>query len=170
MKKAIEVSKPSRDPKVKVGACIVSADGVIVGTGCNNMPAGSKDGDLPWGKKNENELKNKKFYGKRVEILCLSFDADEITCVGFCVMISVCHAEMNAVLNKNRMDIRNCTMYVTLFPCNECAKIIIESGIKEVVYLSDKNMTQVVTETARIMFELCKVKYRKLNESAFIGL
>lgn len=98
----------------------------------------------------------------------LSFNTNEITCVGFCVMISVCHAEMIAVLNKNRMDIRNCTIYVTLFPCNECAKLIIQSGIKEVVYLSERNWAQNETKAARKMFDVCNVKYRNIGEPLVI--
>ena len=71
---------------------------------------------MPWGKTSANALENKYLY--------------------------VCHAEMNAILNKNSADVERCSIYVALFPCNECAKMIIQSGIKEVIYLSDKNSAQ----------------------------
>ena len=77
---------------------------------------GCSDKEMPWGKTSPNELENKYLY--------------------------VCHAEMNAILNKNSADVEQCSIYVALFPCNECAKMIIQSGIKEVIYLSDKNSAQ----------------------------
>lgn len=76
-------------------------------------------------------------------------------------MITVCHAEMNAVLNKNSADVQNCIMYVALFPCNECAKIIIQSGIKEVVYLSDKYSYKKKMIAAKKMFNSSGVKFRQ---------
>jgi dCMP deaminase len=66
---------------------------------------------------------------------------------------------MNAILNKNAADVRNCTMYVGLFPCNECAKIIIQSGIREVVYMSDKHAHKVETVAAKLMFNSAGIKY-----------
>ncbi|KAK9718234.1 Cytidine and deoxycytidylate deaminase zinc-binding region [Popillia japonica] len=80
--------------------------------GYNGMPKGCSDDVFPWGK-SSNKLKSKYLY--------------------------VCHAETNAILNKNAASVKNCTMYVALFPCNECAKQIIQSGIKKVVYVSDKH-------------------------------
>ena len=77
---------------------------------------GCSDKEMPWGKTSANALENKYLY--------------------------VCHAEMNAILNKNSADVERCSIYVALFPCNECAKMIIQSGIKEVIYLSDKNSAQ----------------------------
>lgn len=74
------------------------------------------------------------------------------------LLISVCHAEMNAILNKNAADVKNCTIYVALFPCNECAKLIIQSGIKEVVYYSDKYRERPEMKAARKMFEITKIK------------
>ena len=66
----------------------------------------------------------------------------------------VCHAEMNAILNKNAAEVRNCTMYVALFPCNECAKMIIQSGLKEIVYFSDKHADKPETQASKKMFEM----------------
>ena len=70
------------------------------------------------------------------------------------------HAEVNAIINKNSFDVKNCTIYVGLFPCNECAKAIIQSGIKEVVYISDKNSEKLTTKASKMMLESAKVKIR----------
>ena len=97
----------SKDPSTQVGACIVNPiHNRIVGIGYNGFPRGCDDDELPWARTGE-ELETKYPY--------------------------VCHAEVNAVLNKNSADVHGCTIYVGLFPCNECAKMIIQSGIKEVV-------------------------------------
>jgi len=74
--------------------------------------------------------------------------------------ISVCHAEMNAIMNKNSADVKNCTIYVGLFPCNECAKIIIQSGIRKVVYVSDKYEHTATTKAAKRMFEKAGIECR----------
>ncbi|CAG2242042.1 comEB [Mytilus edulis] len=97
----------SKDPKTQVGACIVNKDNRIVGMGYNGMPNYCKDEDFPW-EKGQTAEDNKHLY--------------------------VCHAELNAVVNKIQADVKGCRMFVTLFPCNECAKIIIQSGIEEVIY------------------------------------
>lgn len=75
------------------------------------------------------------------------------------IFIPVCHAEMNAILNKNSADVKDCTIYVGLFPCNECAKIIIQSGIREVVYMSDKHAHKCGTMASKRMFDSCGIKY-----------
>jgi dCMP deaminase len=72
----------------------------------------------------------------------------------------VCHAELNAVLNKNSADVKNCTIYVALFPCNECAKVVIQSGIKEVVYYSDKYHDKLEFIASRRMMDLAGIIYR----------
>lgn len=71
----------------------------------------------------------------------------------------MCHAELNAILNKNSMDVRNCTMYVGLFPCNECAKVIIQSGIKKIIYMSDKHGKKASTMASKRMFNSAGVTY-----------
>jgi len=76
--------------------------------------------------------------------------------------IVVCHAEVNAVLNKNSSNVKDCTIYVALFPCNQCAKVIIQSGIKTVIYMSDKYAHKVETIAAKRMFDAAGVKYRCL--------
>ena len=77
----------------------------------------------------------------------------------------VCHAELNAILNYrgSKKDLENAKIYVDLFPCNECAKIIIQSGIKEVIYLSDKYWNSENNIASRKLFDECKVKYTKIN-------
>lgn len=72
----------------------------------------------------------------------------------------MCHAEVNAILNKNSSDVKNCTIYVGLFPCNECAKVIIQSGIKLVIYMSDKHAHKLETVAAKRMFDAAGVAYR----------
>uniref|UniRef100_A0A8C6AYR6 Deoxycytidylate deaminase n=1 Tax=Monodon monoceros TaxID=40151 RepID=A0A8C6AYR6_MONMO len=90
----------SKDPNSQVGACIVNAENKIVGIGYNGMPNGCSDDLLPWRRTAESILDTKYPY--------------------------VCHAELNAIMNKNSADVKGCTMYVALFPCNECAKLIIQ--------------------------------------------
>ncbi|CAL8329154.1 unnamed protein product [Lota lota] len=126
MSVAVLAAQSSKDPSTKVGACIVSQDNKVVGIGYNAMPNGC-DGRFPWGKDAGNDLDKKHFY--------------------------VCHAELNAIMNKNSADVKNCTMYVALFPCNECAKLIIQAGIKEVVYLSDEDHDKPATEASRRLLE-----------------
>ena len=106
----------SKDPNKQVGAVIVGPDRVIMGVGYNGFPRGCSDSDLPWAKKstNGNPMETKYAY--------------------------VCHAEMNAIMNKNAQSLRGATLYVTMYPCNECAKLIIQSGITEVVYFEGKNV------------------------------
>lgn len=133
MATAFLAAKRSKDPAYQVGACIVNNENKIVGIGYNGMPTGCSDDDFPWGKNTPNPLDNKHLY--------------------------VCHAEMNAILNKNSADVKNCIIYVGLFPCNECAKMIIQSGIREVVYLSDKNALKATNVASKKMFDAAGVKY-----------
>ena len=131
-------SKRSKDPSTQVGACIVSSDNRILSIGYNGAPNGFNDDDFPWNRDGEN-LDTKYPY--------------------------VCHAEMNAILNYrgSKKDLEDAKIYVDLFPCNECAKIIIQSGIKEVVYLSDKYATSENNIASRKLFDSCGVKYRKIE-------
>ncbi|XP_076845658.1 deoxycytidylate deaminase isoform X3 [Brachyhypopomus gauderio] len=91
----------SKDPNSQVGACIVNQENKIVGIGYNGMPNGCDDDLLPWSRAAEDKLDTKYPY--------------------------VCHAELNAIMNKNSADVKGCSMYVALFPCNECAKLIIQA-------------------------------------------
>ncbi len=108
---ALLSAQRSKDPNTQVGACIVNPDKKIVGVGYNGFPSGCDDDELPWAREGK-YLETKYPY--------------------------VCHAELNAILNSISRDLKGCSIYVALFPCNECAKAIIQSGIKEIVYLSDK--------------------------------
>lgn len=125
MATAFLAAKRSKDPNTQVGACIVNKDRIIVGIGYNGFPNGCSDQAFPWNKNTPDPLDSKYMY--------------------------VCHAEVNAVLNKNCSDIKGSTMYVVLFPCNECAKIIIQSGIRYIVYMSDKNGHKKETVAAKKM-------------------
>ena len=100
----------SKDPNTQVGACIVDQDNKVVSIGYNGMPRGCKDDDFPW--EREGGFLDTKY-------------------------AFVVHAELNAILNSPR-PVNGCTLYVSLFPCNECAKAIIQSGIKKIIYESDK--------------------------------
>ncbi|XP_066262957.1 deoxycytidylate deaminase [Euwallacea similis] len=135
MAAAFLAAQRSKDPCSQVGACIVNENNVMVGVGYNGMPIGCSDDQFPWTKNSKNKLENKHFY--------------------------VCHAELNAILNKNCTSVKNCTMYVGLFPCNECAKVIIQSGIKEVVYMSDKHERKLSTIAAKNMFDAVGIEYRQ---------
>ncbi|XP_003383449.2 PREDICTED: deoxycytidylate deaminase-like [Amphimedon queenslandica] len=129
----------SKDPHSQVGACIVSPDRKIVGIGYNGMPNGCSDDELPWNREAENRLDTKYPY--------------------------VCHAELNAILNKNSADVTGCTIYVALFPCNECAKLIIQSGITEILYVSDKYHDTDHMIASRKLLDMAKVKYRQFIPS-----
>ena len=137
---AILASERSKDPNTQVGACIVSADNRILSVGYNGTPNGFEDIYFPWDREGD-ELNTKYLY--------------------------VVHAERNAILNYrgNRKELENATVYVDLFPCNECAKIIIQSGIKEVVYLCDKYAETDSVIASKKLFDTCGVKYRKIGLS-----
>ncbi|WP_422480214.1 deoxycytidylate deaminase [Pleomorphochaeta sp. DL1XJH-081] len=126
----------SKDPNTQVGACIVNPDKKIVGVGYNGFPSGCDDDVLPW---------------------------DREGCFLDTKYPYVCHAELNAILNSISRDLKGSTIYVALFPCNECAKAIIQAGIKEIVYLSDKyDGTDSVIASKR-MLNQAGVSLRKLE-------
>lgn len=126
---AMLAAKRSKDPNTQVGACIVSQDNIIISTGYNGMPKGCSDDEYPWERDGE---QTKYPY--------------------------VVHAELNAVLNANGRDLRGSKLYVALFPCNECAKAIIQSGISEVVYYGDKYRDSDSSVAARFMFKKAGVR------------
>ena len=125
-----------KDPNTQVGACIVNPDKRIVGIGYNGMPIWCKDEEFPW-ERTGGFLDTKYAY--------------------------VVHAEPNAILNANSQT-RNCTLYVTLFPCNECAKLVIQSGIKEIVYMDDKYNGTESDIASKRMLDAAGIKYRKMNK------
>lgn len=133
---ALLSARRSKDPGTQVGACIVNAQNKIVGAGYNGLPAGCHDDDFPWEKQGD-FLTTKYPY--------------------------VCHAELNAILNNIGMDLHGCKIYTALFPCNECAKAIIQSGIREVIYLSDKYQGQDAALASRRMLETAGIHCRKVN-------
>ena len=124
----------SKDPSTQVGACIVSQDNIIITTGYNGMPKGCSDDEFPWAR---DGAETKYPY--------------------------VVHAELNAILNANGRDLRGSRVYVALFPCNECAKAIIQSGVKEVVYLSDKYANTPGVQASKRMLDAAGVKYTQLR-------
>lgn len=129
----------SKDPNTQVGACIVSEDNRLLSIGYNGAPNGYKDYKFPWDREGEN-LKTKYPF--------------------------VVHAERNAILNYrgSRQDFIGARIYVDLFPCNECAKEIIQAGISEVIYLSDKYADTESTIASKMLLDECGVKYRQLGE------
>jgi len=126
----------SKDPNTQVGACIVNAHNRIMSMGYNGLPAGCSDDEFPWEAQGEH-MDTKYPY--------------------------VCHAELNAILNSGGRNLEGCKIYVALFPCNECAKAIIQCGIKEVLYLSDKYAGSPYFEAGKRMFDAAGVKYRQLT-------
>ena len=133
---AVLSSLRSKDPNTQVGACIVSPDKKIVGVGYNGFPTGCSDDELPWQREGE-WLETKYPY--------------------------VCHAELNAILNSPISSLKGATLYVALFPCNECAKAIIQTGIKKVVYLSNKYETSDSTKASRMMMSAAGIELVQLK-------
>ena len=126
----------SKDPSTQVGACIVSDDNRILSTGYNGFPQGCSDDEFPW---NRDESVGETKYN------------------------FVVHAELNAILNAGGKSLVGSRIFVSLFPCHECAKAIIQAGVKEVVYLSDKyNGTQSDNASKR-MLNAAGVKLTKIK-------
>ena len=130
---AMLAAQRSKDPNTQVGACIVSSDNIIISTGYNGMPKGCSDDEFPWNRDGED---TKYPY--------------------------VVHAELNAILNANGRDLRGSKLYVALFPCNECAKAVIQAGVKEIFYLSDKYAATPGTIASKRMLDAAGVKYTQL--------
>lgn len=133
---ALLSAQRSKDPNTQVGACIVNPQKRIVGVGYNGFPTGCSDDTLPWGREGA-FLDTKYPY--------------------------VCHAELNAVLNSTPGNLAGCAIYTALFPCNECAKVIIQAAIREVVYLSDKYADTDSVRASRRMLDQAGVICRRLK-------
>lgn len=131
-------AKRSKDPSTQVGACIVDSSNRIVSLGYNGFPNGISDDEYPW-EREGGTLDTKYAY--------------------------VCHAEANAILNVRGKDLTGCRIYVTLFPCNECAKMIIQTGIKEVVYFDNKYANDDHTIASKRMLESAGVKLIKYEKN-----
>ncbi len=133
---ALLASKRSKDPNTQVGACVADSNNIILSTGYNGFPIGCSDDEYPWNREGDD---TKYPY--------------------------VVHAELNTILNANGKNLRGSRIYVSLFPCNECAKAIIQAGIKEVVYLSDKYSSSPATIASKRMLSSAGVKIRQLQPS-----
>ena len=130
----------SKDPNTQVGCCIVSDKNIILSTGYNGMPYGCSDNEFPWARDAQDPLGNNYMY--------------------------VVHSELNAILNCNTgTNLENATLYVTLFPCNECTKAIIQSGIKKIIYEEDKYAYTPSTIASKKMLDASGVKYCKYKNS-----
>lgn len=129
----------SKDPSTQVGACIVDSRNRILSVGYNGFPAGCDDDSFPWGKGDEDPCNNKYFY--------------------------VMHSELNAILNFRGESLAGSRLYVTMFPCNECAKAIIQTGIKEVIFFDDAYQMKPEGRATMRMFDAAGVKYRKYEDT-----
>ena len=136
---ALLSSQRSKDPSTQVGACIVDKNNRIVSLGYNGFPNGISDDEFSWERSGESKLDTKYVY--------------------------VCHAEENAILNARGKDLSGCKIYVTLFPCNECAKMIIQTGIAEVVYFDNKYAHTEETIASKRMLDRANVKLTEYSKS-----
>lgn len=132
MRIALIIAQRSKDPSTQGGAVLVTDNNIVIGLGYNGWPRGIESTDLPW--EREGKLSDTKY-------------------------AYVVHAEENAVYNANNST-NGCKLYCTLFPCNECAKTIIQNGIKEVIYIDDKYHDEEAWIASRRLFDLAKIKYR----------
>ncbi len=126
-------ARRSKDPNTQVGACIVNQNNIILSTGYNGMPKGCSDDLLPW--ERDGSFKETKY-------------------------AYVCHAELNAILNSDGRSLENSILYVTCFPCNECAKAIIQAGIKKIIYLEDKYPDSDASEVSRYLLTMAGVVFQ----------
>ncbi|MBQ4535296.1 MAG: dCMP deaminase family protein [Clostridia bacterium] len=134
---ALLSAQRSKDPNTQVGCCIASQDNIILSVGYNGLPRGCSDDEFPWGRE-----------GKLIETK----------------YPYVVHAELNAILNSGGRDLRGGKLYVVLHPCQECAKAIIQAGIREVYYLSDKYADLDETKISKRMLETAGVKSTHMTD------
>jgi dCMP deaminase len=136
---AVLTSQRSKDPNTKVGSCIVNSQNRVVSVGYNGFPIGCSDLEFPWtNDKQNNAFENTKY-------------------------AYVVHSEANAIINKNDASLKDCTLYTTLFCCCECAKLIIQSGIKKIVYLDDKYHDEPSSIASRRMFDATGVTFERYS-------
>jgi dCMP deaminase len=134
---ALLSAQRSKDPNTQVGACVANDQNKIVGVGYNGFPWGCSDDELPWEREGADLVRKYPY---------------------------VCHAELNAVLHAITTDLRRCRIYVGLFPCNECTKVILQSGISEIIYLSDKYRETDQVRAAKIMLDKSpNITYRQMQ-------
>ena len=135
---ALLAAQRSKDPSTQVGACIVDNSNTILSTGYNGFPKGCSDDEYPWNRDEEQGETKYNF---------------------------VVHAELNSILNATGRSLVGARIYVALFPCHECAKAIIQSGIREIVYLSDKYHDTPSMQASRRMLESAGVRFRQIKPS-----
>ncbi len=133
---ALLAARRSKDPHTQVGACIVNRQNKIISVGYNGMPTGCSDDEFPWAREGD-FLETKYPY--------------------------VCHAELNAILNNGGFNLADCLIYVPLFPCNECSKAIIQAGLREIIYISDKYADTDIVRASKKMLDHAGVVYRRLS-------
>ena len=136
---ALLASQRSKDPSTQVGACIVNDDNRIMSVGYNGFPRGCSDDEFPWEREGDKSTLTKYPY--------------------------VCHAELNAILNAGGNSLKGCRIYVALFPCNECAKAIIQAGIKTIVYECDKYADSAAVKASKRMLDAAGVRYYQYNKT-----
>ena len=136
---ALLSSMRSKDPNTSVGACIVDSDNKILSMGYNGMPHGCSDDEFPWDRDSEDPLNTKYLY--------------------------VCHAELNALLNYTGTNLKGARIYTTLFPCNECTKALIQSGIAEVIYMDNKYPDSPSVVAAKRMMKAARIHYHSYDRS-----
>lgn len=129
----------SKDPSTQVGACIVSQDNKILSMGYNGFPNGCDDDLFPWNRDGDDPVNNKYFYST--------------------------HSELNAILNYRGGSLEGAKLYVSLFPCNECAKAIIQCGIKTIIYDSDKYAGTPSVIASKRMLDAAGVRYYKYTRT-----
>ncbi len=130
----------SKDPNSQVGCCIVSPDNKILSIGYNGFPRGCSDEEFPWDRDDDDPLKTKYIY--------------------------VVHSELNAILNYRGGSLEGAKLYVSLFPCNECAKAIIQAGIKKIIYDSDKYEGTPAVIASKMMLQAAGVAFQKYEPTA----
>jgi dCMP deaminase len=123
----------SKDPHTQVGSCIVSDTHKILSIGYNGLPKGCSDDEFPWEAEGNDELQTKYPY--------------------------VTHSELNAILNYRGGSLEGTVLYVSLFPCNECAKAIIQAGIRKVIFASDKYCGTSGNIASKRLFDAAGVEY-----------
>ena len=138
MRMAHIIAERSKDPSTQAGAIVVNKNNIVIGAGYNGWPRGIASDALPWEK--EGDFENTKY-------------------------AYVCHAEENAIYNANNFT-EDCKIYCTLFPCNECVKAIIQNGIKEVIYESDKYADTPIVRASKRMLKLAKVPFRNYKRES----
>lgn len=129
----------SKDPNTQVGCCIVSQDNKILSMGYNGLPNGCSDDEYPWAREGDDPLETKYVYAA--------------------------HSELNAILNYGGGNLKGAKIYVSLFPCNECAKAIIQAGIKEVIYDSDKYDDTASVIASKRMMDSAGVRYYQYHRT-----